>query len=499
MKMDEQRQQNRTQRVVKQILRCFGIGLLVIVLVFALVLQAPWKVTVPLLVTVLACVILPEKLRQWFWLCVAMFFVVLAIWVFVPDGDSSRWKPYTFDDEIAALQAESLIPDEQNAATIYNALLADYGPAAMKFSFLNRRLKTLTIQQLWLSEQHPELAKWVRQRRALIAELIEAGQMEKCRFRKNLDFVITDEVRVDRYPALRHWATLLLRSANNNVAEGRPDQAVAEYTCVLQMADHLCRQQTMLDFLVGFGIEGIGLLPLNRFVIEGHPNQGQLERICESFNSLDNNWSADFHKCLEYDKLFMKNAFCTFAYEVNPQGKIRVSRNPAAVIRPGLARRPPAQDYWEKTSAKASALLASLFFPSTPQEVTELIDDLYVKYHVMAEPGFNWREPAPEPAPRVRLNPRFMLTLFTHTTRRLYRPFRGTYFRQLTLRRGSRLLPAIREYRMEHDSWPPDLDAIESAAPPEAFIDPVTDARFAYKNHGQYFSLKGQLTDIWPK
>ena len=73
------------------------------------------------------------------------------------------------------------------------------------------------------------------------------------------------------------------------------------------------------------------------------------------------------------------------------------------------------------------------------------------------------------------------------------------YLRTLTMRRGSKLLLAIKQYYNQHGVWPPDLESIKSAAPAEAFIDPVTGNPLEYENHGELFSLYGETANIWPK
>jgi len=80
-----------------------------------------------------------------------------------------------------------------------------------------------------------------------------------------------------------------------------------------------------------------------------------------------------------------------------------------------------------------------------------------------------------------------------------YYGLRDAYLRMLALRRGARLLVAIKQYYNAHGVWPPNLDAIKSAAPAEAFIDPVTGNLLEYDNHGERFSLYGETENIWPK
>ena len=80
-----------------------------------------------------------------------------------------------------------------------------------------------------------------------------------------------------------------------------------------------------------------------------------------------------------------------------------------------------------------------------------------------------------------------------------YRFLHDKYLENIVMRRGSRLIISIRRYKDEHGSWPDSLEEIKSAAPAEAFIDPVTGNPLQYENHGENFSLYGKLINIWPQ
>lgn len=495
--MAEEKQKSKRLTTVREILRWTLCGLLAVLLVVALIVQAPGKIVALLAVLLLGCAALPRRARKWFWLSATAGVIALAAWIFVPDSGGD-WEPHSFAEEIAALQAGRAIPDEENAATIYNRLLEDYDPAEMKLTFLDPGQKSITLSEPWPSDAYPDVALWLQQRQDMVAKLLEASQIRECRLPLNFDLVITNRMELNRYPSLQNWAALLLRAGNNDMAEGRIGQAVTKYIGALRIGGHLYQQQQMVDFLIGFGIESITLRPLNRFVVQGQANEEQLRRISQSLENLKNTWSADFRKCLDYDKLFAKNAFCTLAYQRNLQGKVRLSRNPIAAIRYGFRRMTP-QTYWQKTSTKASATLAWWFLPATPSRAARMIDTHYEKYYQMAEPDFDWQQVHIDPVPRFRPNSRFVIRMLTDNTTRLYRPFHETYLRRLAVRRGSRLLVAIRQYHMENNAWPSDLDAIRADLPAEALIDPVTANEFEYENHGEYFSLKSESADIWPK
>lgn len=482
----------------KKVIKWLGLGLLAFVLISALILQAPWKVTTLLAVIFLACTILPESFRKWFWLSAAAMVTALIIWVFLPE-DNEGWRPYTLDDELAGLEARYAIPPEQNAATIYNRLLQDFDPREMRLAFLRPQVRKTALSGPWLSRDNPQLTQWLHSHKNVINTLLQARSIKTCRFPSNIELVLTDKSQVYRYSSLKSWAVLLLLSANNDAAESRLDRALSKYACAIQMAKHLYQQKRIIDFLIGFGIEGLTLPPLNSFVIEGQPSKNQLQLLSETLKNLKNNWCSDFSQCLEYDRLFVKNAFCSLVYQTNPKGRVRLSRNPAAAIGGRFLPRMPAQTYWQRKSMKASTILGWLFLPATPQKAAQMIDTIYEKCRPMTKPEFPWGKENTFANPSLQLNCRFLVMSLTNRSTRLYSRFHDIYLKRLALRRGSRLLTAIKQYKTEHGTWPPNLEAIKSCAPTEAFIDPVTGRQFNYETHAQRFSLYGETENIWPR
>ena len=103
----------------------FVLTLLAILIILALIFQAPWKAITLLIVIFLASTVLPKPARRWFWFSVVAIVLILIIWVFLPD-DTEGWHPFTFDEELAALEAKYTIHDSENAAIIYNELLKIY-------------------------------------------------------------------------------------------------------------------------------------------------------------------------------------------------------------------------------------------------------------------------------------------------------------------------------------------------------------------------------------
>ena len=489
-------QQKKKRQLIKRIFKCLGLGLLVVLIFAALIFQASWKVITPLLIILAACTILPKWVRKWFWLSAAAVVIVLIIWVFMPDGDAD-WRPYTFDEELAALQAKYAVPDEENAALIYDKLFEtmDGDPNEPEF-FLQS--KPSSTNEPWLSKDHPETAEWLKGYQSTIEKLLQAAQKDKCRFPMRAEFVSYAR-HMEGLAKMRRCMFLLLSAANNDVAEGRTDAGLKKYLCITQIGHHLYQQQAILDCLMGFAIENLALTQLNRFVVERGPAKAQLELIGNSIRGLANNWSGDWRKMLDFEKLHTKNSICSLFYEVNQKGKIRLSRGRLAVANEQYLQKISPKTYCQRKLAKAKTILGWLYFPSTPKRVGQIVDTCFEKYYAMAEPNFDWDKPPSGSRPRRKINYRFLVESLTDISGEVYHRVHEIYLRNLSLRRGSRLLVAIRQYQMEHNAWPPDLDAIRAAVPAEALIDPVTEKEFTYINHGERFSLYGETANIWPR
>jgi hypothetical protein len=245
----------------------------------------------------------------------------------------------------------------------------------------------------------------------------------------------------------------------------------------------------MFDFLIGFGIEGLALPPLNKFVMEGSLDEQEHLLISNMLGDLENNWASDFLECLEYDKLFVKNIFCSLVYQKNLKGQIRLSRNPAEVIWGRRRSQRMTEHYWQRKSLKAYTILVWLFFPSNPQKAGKMIDSIFEQCHGLADPDFVRDKENISSADSLTLNCRFLVKTLTNKSTRLYGGFRHVYMTRLSQRRGLRLLIATKQYNIKNGRWPESLDAIKSSAPAQAFIDPVNNGPFIYKTTDDSFTL----------
>src|SRR4030042_1690062 len=155
-------------RRASRIIRSAWIAFLSTLLAVSLFFQAPWKVITLVFVFLFAATVLPRAYRKWFWAAVGCAAVAVAIWVFLPE-ETEGWRPYTFDSELAALRAKYAIPDEGNAATIYNQLLEDYNEAAFRPDFTYSNLTHFIRKEQWSGRYYPEITQWLGQQEGTIA------------------------------------------------------------------------------------------------------------------------------------------------------------------------------------------------------------------------------------------------------------------------------------------------------------------------------------------
>jgi len=259
------------------------------------------------------------------------------------------------------------------------------------------------------------------------------------------------------------------------------------------------QQPAMLFHLVGYALEYLVFMQLNRFVIEGQPSPEQLHLISDSIMDVENKWATDWPKMLDFEKLFAKNGICSLNYEVNTQNKIRLSRGQLALTIEQFQPKKIPPTYCRRKLAKTGSIFSWFFWPPSPEKISEMFDTAYEKLYEMAKPDFDWDKVPDETQTSRKANYRALIEMLTSLTGPAYRPIHERYVRNLALHRGTRLLVAIKQYHIEHGTWPDSLDAIKSNVPAEALIDPATGKDFEYENHDQRFSLFAESVNIWPK
>ena len=474
--------------LVKRIFKWIGLVVVSVLLIGAIIFQAPWKVTTLLVIIFAACTILPRPYRKWFWLSAAGVVVALIVWVFLPD-DVEGWRPYTFDKELAALEAKYAVADEENAATIYEQLLEAEKQEPNEPNVPNDHYLIVQYEP-WSSEEYPEIAQWIQGQQAKIETLLEASKIKECRFPIKAD---PDGIgyMLDRLRTMRGWAYLLIYAGNNDIGEGRINAGLDKYIAVLQMGKHQCQQLAIIDMLVGIAVEALALGQFNRFIVTGDVTEEHLSIVEEALTEIKHNWSSDLPRLIEHEKLMQKNFWGMF-YGINPEGKIRLIRGLSTTIMaqlPEYMKNERVITYWHKRFMKIWTIPYWFYMPSKPQKLGEVIDGCYERYYAMAEAGYDWQKEPEQPSSMFKLNYRYMVEQLSGMLEESYCRIHDIYLRHNSNKRCGQIIVGLRRYKNKEGSWPGSLEEIKSFAPPEIFVDPINNGTFVYKLSEENFTL----------
>jgi hypothetical protein len=199
--------------------------LLSLLLIAGLYFQAPPKVLALMAIILATLTVIPKRARKWIWLIFGIVVITIVVWVFLSE-ETGDWQPYTFDEELAALEAKRAIPDEQNAATIYNKLIETYDSSNFEPNFIDHELFNLVTYKPWSSQDYPELAKWIQGHKETITILIQACERDLCRFPLRPDMIGLDDT-TERLSPIKDWAKLLIKAGNNNIGDGDIDDCIS--------------------------------------------------------------------------------------------------------------------------------------------------------------------------------------------------------------------------------------------------------------------------------
>jgi hypothetical protein len=245
-----------------------------------------------------------KRMRKRFWfVAIAVLTLVICCYVLLKTG---LLDFQTIDEQLAAIEAARAIPDAENAAIIYNQLLENYDESEFPPDSLSIEVR----RQPWLSKDYPEGAEWLKGMQETISTLLEASKKEKCRFPLTGPKQI--EVQMDRISAMRRWTRLLISAANNDIAEGRIDAGIQKYRSVIKMANHLCQQPVLLDYLVGGACEDLALSCMKTFILEGDVSEKHLKTIEAAIPQTQDNWAEVSSKIIEFESLFQRKNYNLF-------------------------------------------------------------------------------------------------------------------------------------------------------------------------------------------
>jgi hypothetical protein len=513
--MSEENEPQKTTRpkklLVAAIVRWFFAAIFAVLLILAIVFQTAWKIIALFAILVAGLTLLPKSYRKWFYAAIGAAVLTIVIWVFLPDN-SRGWRPYTFDKEIAALNAKYAVPNEENAAVIYNQLPKLFDDPCVAYIFEDSNSFYKLSHEPWTADDYPKYAEWLDNHQQIINLLLQTTRYERCYFSTKADIIMDDNLGKLLSPA-RRAAQLLVLAANYDIGKKKFDESLAKYNAVMHIGDHFQQNPNTINKLVGIAIEALAISRLREFIIEQNITPEQIKQAEEITSQTDWEWKKCFSEIIEYEKLFLKNS-TVYYYEINSQGRTRLARDPwrrwREYYKKQLETAPSLYEdkkesyesfaypsYLKKKLWKANTLLLWLTFPSNPQTVGQIIDNDYQPYYDVLNPDYDWQK---EPEGTLNFSdwPSLMLAnlnfkYYAKTIVKIlepnFRQIHRLYLRIGSDKRGTLLLAALKLYKNKNGSWPDSLEQIQNLTDRKNLIDPRSNGPFAYHLTNDSFEL----------
>ena len=489
--IDSSANSSQKPNIAISILKFIAKSLLAILLILSIFYQLPWKIITFLAIIFTACTFLLKRFRKRFWLTVSGIVLTIVIWILFPENNTG-WRPYTLDKEIAELEAKYKIPDEENAAFEYYKIFENLNLDVNQPEYFLTS-EPCSHDEFWLAEDHPEMAEWMKSQQNIIENVISISKIPKCIIPPNFyedRFNFTNDLA-----NIRHCVFLLISSANNDIAEGRINDALEKYITCFRIANQIHQFPSFTHVLVSWAIKEKTSTPLIKIIVEEELNPEQLEQIRNLIDDMQIKWSSDWIDMLDIDMIIEKNYFVGITFETNKKGKLRFSRRSFGEDT-GLLQEPVEYTYQSGIIGKLRAISRWVCFPPSIKAITQIIEDCTAEHYEMAKSDYDWNKKNSKT--RIVLNYEFVMKVMFQETTDNYQRIHTIYLKDTTLLRGSKILVALRQYKDEHGMWPESLDEIKSDVPYEAFVDPATGKQLQYKKSGEDFTLSGELVKIWP-
>jgi hypothetical protein len=444
------------------IVRWFFAAIFAVLLILAIVFQAAWKIIAIFAVLAAGLTLLPKSYRKWFYAAIGTVVLVIIIWVFLPDNNQG-WRPYTFDNEIAALNAKYAVPDQENAAIIYNQLPKLFDDPCVAYIFEDCNIFDKLRREPWTAHDYPKYADWLDNHQQIINLLLQTTQYERCYFGTKAD-IILDESQMQVSVASRHAAQLLSLAANYDIGKGQFGKSLEKYHSMICIGNHFQENLSTINKLVGISVEALAIRGLRQFLIEQNASAEQIGRAEAITSEVDCSWNRNLPQIIQHDELFLKDLLANY-YEINSRGRTRFARDPLRRWREyykKMFETDAYTSYWMHKLWKAYTVVFWLVFPAKPQTAGQIINEEYQPYYKMAEPDYDWQKEPKGPTrfldwptlSRLQLNFRYFAKTLAKMNTESYSQLHGLYVRLDADKRGTLLLAALKLYKNKNGSWP---------------------------------------------
>jgi hypothetical protein len=230
-------------------------------------------------------------------------FIILSVLAFC----CFLWEHFFYKspyEKLTAIEAARAIPDSENAATMYYKFLG-YNRSLFEYDFQSKTVEDATLAKPWSDKDYPKLAEWFERHQDITDELLELSRIEQCRFPLT-DFPKGSGKHGERLRAFRTWTFFLVRAANNDIAEGRIEQALEKCFCLIRIGRHNRQQPFSLDFSIGITIESMGLKRMRNCILDSDVTEVNLRAIETTISQPNSEWKQDMENMLAVEQLYVK-------------------------------------------------------------------------------------------------------------------------------------------------------------------------------------------------
>ncbi|MCL5278681.1 MAG: hypothetical protein M1376_02090 [Planctomycetes bacterium] len=416
-----------------------------------------------------------------------MMILAAIVWLSTSLGpqDKGTWRPYRFDDVLAAMEAKRAVPDAENAAPRYKSVLADLNMADQPdFLFAGSFLREEFEKQPWKANDHPQASQWLDSQSQVIDRLLAIGAVEKCRWPIQAD---TYDGYTVPYEKVRRSALLLIAAGNRDLGEGRVTEALTKYFCTLRIADHLHQQSSQVDSLAGYYYEGVALRMMRQVLVQSNLSEADLVQIAHYLPPPADPWPEEWKRLSELEKLHYMNLLGRL-YEVDEEGHVRFARK--IVISPRNRRE-------QKDPTRIPRLYWLMSMPRDPHAVRGVVNKYFATFDGRVGSSRPLQPAQDKRSPRVSVNDlskaicnihRWGLEMVFFNEQECIR-HRRWCVPSFAACRGTWLILGLRRYHDAHGVWPRTLDAISEYVPAETLVDPTNGEPFVYVTEGDGFRL----------
>jgi hypothetical protein len=449
-------------------------------------LEIPVKVLVCLAIVPIVVIFLPRKVQSWVWVCLTGVILGVSIWVMLPEMNSQNWSAYQYDNELDEILVTHSVPDANNAALIYYEVLAEYDETIFYFNYPDKAIQRQTLELPWDPNEYPQLAMRISIFDSGLERLITATQMAECRFEVPATLAGM-KPQLKRLNQLKGWTRLMIRTGNRDLFLGNETAAVEKYLACLSLSQHLYQQKTLFGQSAAFDIELLATRALEQYIVSHCAEEQTLKQIEDAMSGLNTHWARCWPEILKREKLITKNV-AALLYEVNTNGKTRMSRNVINDLIVGLGYRPQRIFVEQEQMSKVGTVALWFILPFSPEKLAEVIDERYDHYSVQIQKGEKLLRIPLRKIWILGMNYKSAVDWAAMQQVGYFWALDGQYRRHRSLVSVIHIFGALKRYHLAHDRWPESLDELDIENSHYRF-DYVNDKPFAYQRTEDSFKL----------